>query len=87
MIRHNDIDQHTLLQLIRHGHIRFAGNNRLKIYGKLNCTSGKRMMIDNRVFFSSIEEAEALEFRPCGHCLRAAYREYISVTHPDPKLF
>ena len=59
--------------LIRIGEITMAGNKRLKIYGKLSCSSGKRMNPENRVFFKSEEEALSLGFRPCGHCLREKF--------------
>jgi methylphosphotriester-DNA--protein-cysteine methyltransferase len=62
-----------LKQLIDEGRIGFAGNKKLKIYGTLNCSSGKRMKPRNRVFFSSETEAEHNNYRPCGHCMRAAY--------------
>jgi methylphosphotriester-DNA--protein-cysteine methyltransferase len=50
-----------------------AGNLKLKIYGRLNCPSGKRMKLQNRVFFASEGEAIGLGFRPCGHCMKEAY--------------
>ena len=53
-----------------------AGNSKLKIYGTLNCSSGKRMKIENRVFFSSEAEAIDLGYRPCGHCMAAAYKRW-----------
>lgn len=59
--------------LIRSGRVRFAGNIRLKIYGTLRCSSGKRMKKSNRVFFSSVEEASVSGFRPCGGCMRTEY--------------
>ena len=52
MISHNDIGSGILFRQII-----FAGNKKLKIYGKLNCTSGKRMKKENRIFFSSEKEA------------------------------
>ncbi|WP_245952507.1 Ada metal-binding domain-containing protein [Chitinophaga skermanii] len=58
--------------IVQHG-FRYAGNQSLKIYGTLQCTSGKRMKPKNRVFFHSLEEAAAAGYRPCGHCMRAAY--------------
>lgn len=76
MIQHNSIIQDALIDLIRKGDIRFAGNLRLKIYGTLTCASGKRMKKENRVFFRDIHEAIALGFRPCGHCLREQYRKW-----------
>jgi len=63
------------------GQIVFAGNKRLKIYGLLNCNSGKRMKIENRVFFSSVEEAKENGYRPCGHCLKENYKSWKENTH------
>jgi len=59
--------------LVGDGQINFAGNLKLKIYGTLNCASGKRMKPENRVFFASDSEAAGAGFRPCGHCMREAY--------------
>jgi len=56
--------------------VTLAGNLKLKIYGKLNCGSGKRMKPENRIFFESDQEAISLGFRPCGHCMRTPYREW-----------
>lgn len=53
-----------------------GGNLKLKIYGKLNCKSGKRMKKQNRVFFSSEEEAIEHNFRPCGHCMKSKYKTW-----------
>lgn len=66
----------VLLSLIKNRKILWAGNSTLKIYGKLNCKSGKRMKIQNRVFFQNEQEAKALGFRPCGHCMRLEYLEW-----------
>jgi methylphosphotriester-DNA--protein-cysteine methyltransferase len=78
VIRHSNFeDNYTgskqLYELIAAGKITFAGNRRLKIYGRLNCASGKRMKRINRVFFVSEEEAVAEGFRPCGHCMKKQY--------------
>ncbi|MBS1530000.1 MAG: metal-binding protein [Bacteroidetes bacterium] len=79
MIAHLDLGRDTfgrsrkLKQLVGSGEITFAGNKKLKIYGLLNCSSGKRMNAGNRVFFRSEAEAISLGYRPCGHCMRAAY--------------
>jgi methylphosphotriester-DNA--protein-cysteine methyltransferase len=59
--------------MVRAGKIRFAGNQQLKIYGTLTCSSGKRMKKINRVFFSSEHEATQAGFRPCGHCMKDFY--------------
>jgi len=59
--------------LIDQGEVSFGGNAKLKIYGRLNCLSGERMKVENRVFFKSEKEAAELGYRPCGHCMRDAY--------------
>ncbi|MGH2664973.1 Ada metal-binding domain-containing protein [Flavobacterium sp.] len=61
---------------IRQKMIGFGGNRKLKIYGILHCSSGKRMKRENRVFFVSEEEAKKEGFRPCGHCMKAAYQRW-----------
>lgn len=66
----------VLLSLIKNRKILWAGNRKLKIYGKLNCKSGKRMKNQNRVFFQNEQEAIALGFRPCGHCMRLEYLDW-----------
>jgi len=65
-----------LRKKIRHGAISFAGNGKLKIYGRLSCTSGKRMKRSNRVFFSSEQEAMEKGYRPCGHCMKNKYKKW-----------
>ncbi len=80
MIHHNQTSR-ELLRLIRAGEITFAGNKKLRIYGKLSCTSGKRMKKANRVFFSSQEEAESLGYRPCG---KGMHHEYTRITRRCP---
>lgn len=62
-----------LKSLITKEAIQFAGNRKLKIYGTLNCSSGKRMKAENRVFFKSADEAVLDGYRPCGHCMRDEY--------------
>ncbi|MGN6490582.1 MAG: Ada metal-binding domain-containing protein [Agriterribacter sp.] len=73
MIPHNEIAVENLHRKIRRREILFGGNKKLKVYGRLNCASGKRMKRGNRVFFAT--EAEALQngYRPCAHCMKAAY--------------
>jgi len=62
--------------LLDTGEIAFAGNAKLKIYGTLSCASGKRMKVQNRVFFASEDEAKRLGYRPCGHCMLNAYNRW-----------
>jgi methylphosphotriester-DNA--protein-cysteine methyltransferase len=65
-----------LLSLIQNEQILLAGNKKLKIYGLLTCSSGKRMKRENRVFFKSENEAMKNGFRPCGHCMKATYLKW-----------
>ncbi|TXI68853.1 MAG: metal-binding protein [Cyclobacteriaceae bacterium] len=63
------LTQSEILSKIKKGEIAFAGNRNLKIYGLLNCASGKRMKIQNRVFFDSGTEALENGYRPCKKCM------------------
>lgn len=72
---HIDIPDIFLRSEIRKHRIAFSGNNKLKIYGLLSCTSGKRMKRENRVFFSSENDAVLNGFRPCGHCMKSNYKK------------
>lgn len=63
-------------KMIQPGKITLRGNSRLKIYGSLDCKSGKRMKSENRIFFSSKQEAQKLKYRPCGNCLRQEYQNW-----------
>jgi methylphosphotriester-DNA--protein-cysteine methyltransferase len=76
MIKHTEIEDNELHTLIRQKNICLAGNDKLKIYGRLDCTSGKRMKKQNRVFFVSVMEAREYGFRPCGHCLTTDYKNW-----------
>ncbi|MEM8487014.1 MAG: Ada metal-binding domain-containing protein [Bacteroidota bacterium] len=72
-MRHDSITDREVFSGIRAGKIRWAGNARLKIYGTLDCWSGKRMHRKNRVFFSTEIDAQAAGYRPCKHCMRHKY--------------
>jgi methylphosphotriester-DNA--protein-cysteine methyltransferase len=76
MIRHIDSSNTDLRKKIKQGEIYLGGNRNLKIYGKLSCTSGKRMKRKNRVFFSTEKEAIAKGYRPCGNCMKSAYLKW-----------
>lgn len=80
MWRHDELDAHELRQKLKRQEIRFAGNLPLKIYGRLTCGSGKRMLKKNRVFFLNEDEAIAQGFRPCGHCMQQAYKKWKDAT-------
>lgn len=74
MIAHKQLLSDELRALIKARVLIFGGNKKLKIFGKLNCVSGKRMKTDNRVFFTSSEEAKFFGYRPCGHCMKEEYK-------------
>lgn len=60
----------------------FGGNRRLKIYGRLDCPSALRAIKNgptyarHRVFFADQQIAIAAGFRPCGVCMRDAYKQW-----------
>ncbi|ULQ54683.1 Ada metal-binding domain-containing protein [Flavihumibacter fluvii] len=76
MIHHIDIGRTKLKSWIKQKLINFGGNRTFKIYGTLQCSSGKRMLLKNRVFFFSEEDAIKNGYRPCGHCMKAAYKKW-----------
>lgn len=57
-----------------------GGNGRMKIYGRLDCSSARRAVArgqtyqKHRVFFADEATAIAAGFRPCGNCMRRQYR-------------
>jgi hypothetical protein len=77
MVNHIEIMDNELRRMIRQKRICLGGNRRLKIYGMLDCKSGKRMKKENRVFFKSETEAIQQGFRPCGHCLKIDYHNHL----------
>ncbi|MBE9662544.1 Ada metal-binding domain-containing protein [Mucilaginibacter myungsuensis] len=66
----------ALAKLILTSQIRFGGNSKLMIYGRLDCRSSKRMKVSNRVFFKDGNEALSFGYRPCGHCMLDAYKTW-----------
>ena len=82
MITHADLGNTSfgrlrmLAEMIETGNIRLGGNGRMKIYGQLTCSSGKRLKMQHRVFFKDEKEALMHGSRPCGHCLREAYQRW-----------
>ena len=71
MFHHIELAKRKLKSLIKNSEIVLGGNKQLKIYGTLSCKSGKRMKIENRVFFISEKEAINQGYRPCGHCMKS----------------
>ncbi len=76
MFYHSMLSAKELHHKIRNKTICLGGNQQLKIYGTLQCRSGKRLTKANRVFFGSQEEATQQQFRPCGHCMKVAYKKW-----------
>jgi hypothetical protein len=73
MIKHYEITDRELGLKIKNRIVHLGGNSNLKIYGTLQCKSGKRMNKANRVFFKSEKEAIDNGYRPCGNCMRTEY--------------
>jgi len=76
MLHHSEISKQDLATKIKQGEIRLGGNRKLKIFGTLDCKSGRKMKKVNRVFFLSEQEAREHGYRPCGHCLSVAYKNW-----------
>lgn len=76
MIKHIEIKDVKLHQKIKCKEVVYGGNFNLKIYGTLDCKSGKRMKKENRVFFRTEEQAKTQGYRPCGHCMRTNYKTW-----------
>jgi methylphosphotriester-DNA--protein-cysteine methyltransferase len=55
---------------------RYAGWKKGKIFGRLNCGSGKKMKKENRVFFLSWKDAINSGYRPCKKCKPAPKDTY-----------
>jgi methylphosphotriester-DNA--protein-cysteine methyltransferase len=92
MIRHLDLGERkftrsrNLKRLVDEGKIAFGGNIKLKIYGLMKCGQGKRLKMENRVFFSNEAEAINCGFRPCGACMRKAYLAWKASSQTSPKI-
>jgi methylphosphotriester-DNA--protein-cysteine methyltransferase len=76
MSKHIEMSDSDLRRAIKNHEVCLGGNKNLKIYGKLNCKSGKRMNRENRVFFRSTVEAIDHGYRPCGNCLKSEYTSW-----------
>lgn len=77
MLKHISLSSADLINKIKNKEVCFAGNLKLKIYGSLQCKSGKKMKRENRVFFQSEKQAIDAGFRPCAHCLHTKYKRWI----------
>lgn len=76
MIRHTDIADADLHPLLKNATLTYAGHRSGRIFGRLDCASGKRMKREERVFFADAAEALGLGYRPCGHCMKDAYAQW-----------
>ena len=77
MMLHSKIEDKDLRQKIKTRVFAYGGNIKLKIYGRLDCLSGQRLKRENRVFFTSKDEALKKGYRPCGNCMREEYKKWI----------
>lgn len=55
-----------------------------KIFGTLDCWSGKKMFKKNRVFFYTMEDAVSHGYRPCKNCRPMEYIEFEKIKHMVP---
>lgn len=60
---------------------KLGGHRKLKIYGRLDCPSALRYIakgqyVQHRVFFADETTAIAAGYRPCGVCMKEAYRKW-----------
>ncbi len=60
---------------------KYGGHRRLKIYGRLDCPSALRYIseghyIQHRVFFADEDTAIKAGYRPCGVCMKEAYKKW-----------
>jgi methylphosphotriester-DNA--protein-cysteine methyltransferase len=55
---------------------KYAGWKKGKIFGRLDCKSGKRMKKENRVFFLTWQDAVNAGYRPCKNCKPAPTDTY-----------
>lgn len=58
-----------------------GGHCKLKIYGRLDCPSAlsyieKGQYVKYRVFFKDEETAIKAGYRPCGKCMKEAYKKW-----------
>jgi methylphosphotriester-DNA--protein-cysteine methyltransferase len=66
-----------------------GGHRRTKVYGRLDCPTALRWIakghyVQHRVFFADEDAARAAGYRPCGHCLRPQYRQWLEATRQSP---
>lgn len=59
----------------------FGGHKKNQIYGKLDCPTALRYIekgqyVKHRVFFADEETAISAGYRPCGTCMKEAYKKW-----------
>lgn len=58
----------------------YAGWRTGKIFGRLDCASGKRLLKpENRVFFATLEDAVLEGYRPCQKCRPISESEFENI--------
>lgn len=76
MYHHASLSRGQLASLIRSGAVTLGGYKKAGIYGLLRCRAGRRMKVENRVFFTDENEALALGYRACGACMPEKYNTW-----------
>lgn len=64
---------------------KYAGSRKEKVFGRLDCSSGKKLMkAENRIFFAGWEDAIEAGYRPCKICKPDIIRlgDKLSCFHP-----
>ena len=63
-----------------------AGCLTMKVFGRLDCKSGERLMKkENRVFFHTLEDAVSEGYRPCKKCRPMDEDDFESMRHLIPE--
>ena len=62
----------------------YAGWGPGKIFGTLDCKSGKRMKKENSVFFHTLEDAVKQNYRPCKNCKPINQENFETIKHLTP---
>ncbi len=63
----------------------YAGHKFYKIFGRLDCGTGKKLMAkENRVFFHTLEDAVNQGYRPCKNCRPINEEDFERIKHLVP---
>lgn len=64
----------------------YAGHRPKKVFGRLGCGTGKRLMKpENRVFFHTLEDAITQGYRPCMNCRPITEEGFEKIKHLIPE--